>query len=222
MKKNDAFDLLHESRASLSGNWGKGALLTLSYVGLVIVAYFVLYVLLISYGIDIETDDTSIFELPINIFLDLPLSFGLSLVFLWFVKDNRNFEMKDVFSAFNNTYYWKSIGVNLLMGIYIFLWALLLIVPGIIKALSYSMATYIIAENQEMRAEEAIQRSMKMMDGHKMELFILFLIGFGLVILSVFTLFIGLLWIMPWMQVVMVKFYLYVKEDYESRAMLVE
>ena len=120
MKKNDAFDLLHESRASLSGNWGKGALLTLSYVGLVIVAYFVLYVLLISYGIDIETDDTSIFELPINIFLDLPLSFGLSLVFLWFVKDNRNFEMKDVFSAFNNTYYWKSIGVNLLMGIYIF------------------------------------------------------------------------------------------------------
>jgi uncharacterized membrane protein len=222
MKKIDAFDLLHESRASLSGNWGNGALLTLSYVGLVVVAYFVLYVLLISCGIDIETDDTSIFELPIDIFLDLPLSFGLSLVFLWFVKDNRNFEMKDIFSAFNNTYYWKSIGVSLLMGIYIVLWALLLIVPGIVKALSYSMATYIIAENPEMRAEEAIQRSMKMMDGHKMELFILCLIGLGLVILSVFTLFIGLLWIMPWLQVVTVKFYLYVKEDYESRATLVE
>ena len=108
------------------------------------------------------------------------------------------------------------------MGIYIVLWALLLIIPGVIKALSYSMATYVIAENPEMRAEEAIQRSMKMMDGHKMELFILFLIGFGLVILSIFTLFIGLLWIMPWMQVAMAKFYLYVKEDYESRATSVE
>ena len=101
MKKIDAFDLLHESRASLSGNWGNGALLTLSYVGLVVVAYFVLYVLLISCGIDIETDDTSIFELPIDIFLDLPLSFGLYLVFLRFVKDGKSFEMKDVFSAFN-------------------------------------------------------------------------------------------------------------------------
>lgn len=222
MKKIDAFDLLHESRASLSGNWGKGALLTLSYVGLVFVVYFVLYVLLALCGMDLDSEVTSIFELPIDIFLELPLLFGLSLVFLWFVKDNRNFEMKDVFSAFNNTYYWKSIGVNLLMGIYIVLWALLLIIPGIIKALSYSMATYIIAENPEMRVEEAIQRSMKMMDGHKMELFILFLIGFGLVILSALTLFIGLLWIMPWMQVVMVKFYLYVKEDYESRATLVE
>ena len=90
-----------------------------------------------------------------------------------------------------------------------------------VKALSYSMAPYIIAENPEMRAEEAIQRSMKMMAGHKMELFILGLLEFGLGLLSIFTLFIGMLWIMPWIQVAMAKFYLYVKEDYESRADLV-
>lgn len=222
MKKIDALDLLNEARLSLSGNWGKSALLTLSYVALVFVVYFVLYVLLALCGMDLDSEVTSIFELPIDIFLDIPLGFGVLLVFLWFAKEGKSFEMKDVFSAFNKIYYWKSIGVSLLMVIYIVLWALLLIVPGIIKAFSYSMAPYIIAENPEMRAEEAIQRSMKMMEGHKMELFILFLIGFGLVILSVFTLFIGLLWISPWMQVAMVKFYLYVKEDYESRATLVE
>ena len=222
MKKIDVLDLLNEARLSLSGNWGKSALLTLSYVGLLLVAYFVLYLLLALCGMDLDSDATSIFELPIDIFLDFPLSFGFSLVFLWFVKENKSFEMKDVFSAFNNTYYWKSIGVSLLMVIYVVLWALLLIIPGIVKAMSYSMAMYIIAENPEMAAEKAIQRSMKMMEGHMWEMFLLWLIGLGLVILSALTLFIGMLWIYPWLEVTMVKFYLYVKEDYESRAVLAE
>ncbi|MBO5086677.1 MAG: DUF975 family protein [Paludibacteraceae bacterium] len=222
MKKIDVLDLLNEARLSLSRNWGKSALLTLSYVGLLLVAYFVLYLLLALCGMDLDSDATSIFELPIDIFLDFPLSFGFSLVFLWFVKENKSFEMKDVFSAFNNTYYWKSIGVSLLMVIYVVLWALLLIIPGIVKAMSYSMAMYIIAENPEMTAEKAIQRSMKMMEGHMWEMLLLWLIGVGLVILSALTLFIGMLWIYPWLEVTMVKFYLYVKEDYESRAVLAE
>jgi len=222
MKKIDAFGLLRESRVSLSGNWGKGILFTLFYWCFLVIVNFLLYLLLGLFGIDLDSDVASFFELPLNIFFTTPLGFGLIIAFLSFLRDAKVFDVRNVFSAFNKIYYWKSIGVSLLMVIYIVLWALLLIVPGIIKAFSYSMALYIIAENPEMRAEEAIQRSMKMMDGHKMELFILFLIGFGLVILSVFTLFIGLLWISPWMQVAMVKFYLYVKEDYESRATLVE
>ena len=222
MKKFDALGLLRESRVSLSGNWGKGILFTLFYWCLVVVVYFFVYLLLGLCGIDLDSDVASFFELPLNIFFTIPLGFGLIIVFLSFVRDAKVLDVRNVFSVFNKIYYWKSIGVSLLMGIYIFLWALLLIIPGIVKALSYSMAPYIIAENPEMRAEEAIQRSMKMMDGHKMELFILYLIGFGLVILSVFTLFIGILWIMPWMQVVLAKFYLYVKEDYESRATLLE
>ena len=88
MKKIDVLDLLNEARLSLSGNWGKSALLTLSYVGLLLVAYFVLYLLLALCGMDLDSDATSIFELPIDIFLDFPLSFGFSLVFLWFVKEN--------------------------------------------------------------------------------------------------------------------------------------
>ncbi len=222
MKNFDALGLLRESRVSLSGNWGKGILFTLFYWCLVVVVYFFVYLLLGLCGIDLDSDVASFFELPLNIFFTIPLGFGLIIAFLSFVRDAKVLDVRNVFSAFNKIYYWKSIGVSLLMGIYIFLWALLLIIPGIVKALSYSMAPYIIAENPEMRAEEAIQRSMKMMDGHKMELFILYLIGFGLVILSVFTLFIGILWIMPWMQVAMAKFYLYVKEDYESRATLLE
>lgn len=222
MKKIDAFGLLRESRASLSGNWGKGILFTLFYWCFLVIVNFLLYLLLGLFGIDLDSDVASFFELPLNIFFTIPLGFGLIIAFLSFVRDAKVFDVRNVFSAFNKIYYWKTIGVSLLLVVYVFLWMLLLIIPGIVKALSYSMAPYIIAENPEMRAEEAIQRSMKMMDGHKMELFILGLLECGLGLLSIFTLFIGMLWIMPWMQVAMVKFYLYVKEDYESRATLVE
>lgn len=221
MKKIDSLGLLRESRVSLSGNWGKGILLTLFYWCLTVIVNFLLYLLLGLCRIDLDSDIASFFELPLNIFFTIPLGFGLIIAFLSFVKDAKVLDVRNVFSTFNKMYYWKTIGVSLLLGIYVLLWTLLLIIPGIVKALSYSMAPYIIAENPEMRAEEAIQRSMKMMAGHKMELFILGLLEFGLGLLSIFTLFIGMLWIMPWMQVAMAKFYLYVKEDYESRADLV-
>lgn len=222
MKKIDVFDLLNEGRLALSGNWSKGVLATLSFAGAYFVAYFLLYVVLLLCGIDFDSDVTTFFELPVDIFFGTPLEFGLLLMFFFFVKEAKVMEMKDVFCAFNGTYYWKSIGVNVLMVIYIFLWMLLLIVPGIVKALSYSMAPYIIAENPEMSCEEAIQRSMKMMDGHKMELFVLALCGVGLCLLSAVTLFIGLLWIMPWLSVVSAKFYFAVKADYEGVDVIVE
>ena len=62
------------------------------------------------------------------------------------------------------------------MSIYTFLWSLLLIIPGVIKGLSYSMTPFILTDKPELSANEAIELSMKMMDGHKMDLFVLLLI----------------------------------------------
>ena len=217
MKKIDVFDLLNEGRLALSGNWSKGVLATLSFAGAYFVAYFLLYVVLLLCGIDFDSDVTTFFELPVDIFFGTPLEFGLLLMFFFFVKEAKVMEMKDVFCAFNGTYYWKSIGVNVLMVIYIFLWMLLLIVPGIVKALSYSMAPYIIAENPEMSCEEAIQRSMKMMDGHKMEFFLLWLSFIGWCVLGLLTLCIGYLWLVPYIYTTTVAFYEDVKAEYESK-----
>lgn len=55
--------------------------------------------------------------------------------------------------------------LNILMSIFIFLWSLLLFVPGIIKGISYSMSYYILSENPEMTAMEALNESKRMMDG---------------------------------------------------------
>lgn len=63
--------------------------------------------------------------------------------------------------------------MNILVSIFTFLWSLLFFIPGLVKGLAYSVAPYILAINPDVTASEAIAKSMKLMNGHKMELFIL-------------------------------------------------
>ena len=90
----------------------------------------------------------------------------------------------------------------------------MLIIPGIIKALSYSLAPFILADNPEFSANQAIDQSMKMMKGHKMDLFLMMLGYMGLIMLSILALGIPLLWLAPYYQAVLAKFYEEVKADY--------
>ena len=98
----------------------------------------------------------------------------------------------------------------------IFLWFLLLIVPGIVAALSYSMTFYILADEPDINAKEALEKSKIMMDGHKMDLFLLGLSFIGWALLCILTLGIGLLWLIPYMNVSAAKFYQDRKGEDES------
>ena len=94
--------------------------------------------------------------------------------------------------------YARTVGAVLLVFVYTLLWTLLLVIPGIIKAYSYSMTFYILRENPEMTAGDAITASQKMMDGHKMDLFLLSLSFIGWAILASITFGIGYLWLIPY------------------------
>ena len=88
-----------------------------------------------------------------------------------------------------------------------------MIVPGIIKGLAYGLAPYIMLDDPELTAEQAICKSMKMMDGHKMQLFVMIL---GMIVLSMLSgilLFIPLLWLVPYYQTILAKFYEEVKAE---------
>lgn len=86
---------------------------------------------------------------------------------------------------FSRLHVWlRCLGLFILMGIFIFLWSLLLLVPGIIAAYKYSMAPYLMAEDPGIGAFEAIRRSKEMMDGHKARLFFLQLSFFGWMLLN--------------------------------------
>ena len=105
---------------------------------------------------------------------------------------------------------------GLLALLYIWLWSLLLVVPGIIKALSYAMTPYVLADNPDLKNNKAIERSMAMMEGHKMDLFMMNLAFVGWVFLCIFTLGIGFLWLAPYMNASYAKFYEEVKAEYEQ------
>ena len=125
-------------------------------------------------------------------------------------KGEANLEM--IFSGFKH--FGKALGLYLLMCLFIVLWAVLLIVPGIIAAISYGLAFFIMSDDPNIGVMEALKKSKKMMYGYKWKYFCLGLRFIGWVLLGILSLGIGLLWIMPYMNVSYAKFYEDVKANY--------
>lgn len=127
--------------------------------------------------------------------------------FLLDQHDHKEPEFKTLFSQFSR--FGDGFLQKFLRGLYIALWSLLLVIPGIVKSYSYAMTPYIMIEHPEMTANEAITASRQLMDGHKMELFLLQLSFIGWMILNMFTLGIGSLWLHPYMQATEAAYYRY-------------
>lgn len=109
----------------------------------------------------------------------------------------------------------RNVWGTLLMGIFSFLWMLLLIIPGFVKAFAYAMTPFILVDNPELSANQAINLSQKMMKGHKFDFFWLLLSFIGWILLGIVTLGIGFFWLMPYMSTAVAGFYLDVKTEYE-------
>ncbi|MCB5245358.1 MAG: DUF975 family protein [Candidatus Cloacimonadaceae bacterium] len=105
----------------------------------------------------------------------------------------------------------RSLTAFLLMFVYILLWSLLLIIPGIIASISYSMTFFILAENPQMKAADALRLSKKMMQGHKTEYFMLMLSFIGWYLLSLLTLGIGFLFFNSYVTMASTIFYQQIK-----------
>ena len=125
--------------------------------------------------------------------------------FLLKLHDGQNPEFSDLFSQFHR--FGQGFAQKFLRGLYTFLWGLLFVIPGIIKGLSYAMTPYIMAENPDMSAQDAIRASMELMDGHKGELFWLHLTFIGWDLLAALTLNIGHLVLNPYKNAAEAAFY---------------
>lgn len=125
--------------------------------------------------------------------------------FLLSQHDGKEYEVRDLFSQFERF----SIGFlqYFLRNLYVILWSLLFIIPGIIKSFSYAMTPFILADHPQMTAKEAIRCSTELMDGHKGELFLLGLTFLGWDLLSGLTLGIGSLWLNPYKNAAYAAFY---------------
>lgn len=81
--------------------------------------------------------------------------------------------------------YWKSLGLSFMIALFVFLWSLLLIVPGIIASYRYSMAQYLLYTHPEMGVMEVLRESKRCMTGRKERLFCLNISFIGWRLLSV-------------------------------------
>ncbi len=144
--------------------------------------------------------------LLIDIFLLNPLKLGCKKYFL--DASEGRAELYNMGFGFKS-WYMNIVAVQFLTNLYIFLWSLLLFIPGIIKSYSYRMIPYIISENPEMSFAEAKDLSREMMNGQKWRTFVLDLsfILWGLLAAITFNI-AGILWVEPYMQFTDAKLYL--------------
>ncbi|MBR4775400.1 MAG: DUF975 family protein [Bacteroidales bacterium] len=238
MKTNQQFK--NEALAALRGNWGKAVLITLLYLIITCIAsapstyaswqadsYVQQHVgqyhnpfQLASKSLGPEimqayrnTQKSNALSFFLDVLLVFPLMLGYANTMRKLLVDGDNNLTVNTFRiAFSK--YWRKVWGMLWMNILIFLWSLLFFIPGIIKSFSYAMTPFILEENPEMGAVEAIHRSRMMMRGHKFDLFWLELSFIGWIILGILTAGIGLLWIIPYMQTAIAAFYEEVKADY--------
>ena len=137
-------------------------------------------------------------------------AFAISSVLIYLgMTAGKKPQVADVFTGFN--VFGKAFWLSFLTGLFTMLWMCLLWVPGIIKAISYSMAPYILAENPNLTARQALNESKRITNGVKMDLFVLQLSYIGWALLCAVTFGIALIYVGPYMQATMANAYLAIK-----------
>ncbi|KXK38202.1 MAG: DUF975 family protein [Saprospiraceae bacterium] len=185
----DNFELMKEAKEALSGKWF-----------LAIIA-FIIYALIISVFPSFFRDS---FGSIISIIIGGPIMLGVASFYLSIARGEQA-EINQLFSGFNR--FVPAFITYVMVFLIIMGGMILLIIPGVIAALGLAMTFYIMRDDEHISGLNAIKKSWAMMDGYKMKLFILTLIFLGLGILCILTLGIGFLFLGPFAEVCLAKFY---------------
>ncbi len=186
-------ELMKQARESLSGKWGLA------------IGTFLFYMLIIG-AVQIVPVAGPIASLIIA----GPMALGIAIFTLTLAR-KQDARLEQIFEGFQN--FGTALGAYVLMVIFVFLWMLLLIIPGIIAAIAYSQVFYILAENNSIGPMDALRKSEEMMYGYKWKYFCLGLRFIGWALLCVLTLGIGFLWLAPYAQVSYAHFYEDIKDN---------
>lgn len=198
-------ELKSKAKEQLKGRWGL-AIITVLVSNLIINSYNMFK------GVDFVIEISENLTLTLNLISLIfggVVSTGLSKFLLNFTTNREVPKFADLFSQFK--IFFKALGLFILMGIAIILGTLFFIIPGIIVALMFSQAFYILAENPNKGIFECLEESSNLMHGYKWELFVLQLSFIGWELLAVLTFGIASLWINPYQKVTEANFYLKLK-----------
>jgi uncharacterized membrane protein len=148
-----------------------------------------------------------------TILLGGALAYGGAVFSVNFIRGN-NPDLESVFFGFKNTNrFFVLLASNILIGVICLKLSILFIVPGIIAALALSMTFFILVDNPELSSLDAMKQSRALMEGHKWQLFKLYLRFIALGLLCLLTLGIGFIWLIPYANICTAQFYDSLLED---------
>ena len=139
--------LKKQARAALKGHWGIAILVGLALIG---VNWVIGMIPMIGWIVSLAA---------------VVLGFGFAAFYLSIVRGG-DVKFVTLFTASFEGFF-KKLGTYWLKVLYLFLWYLLFIIPGIVKSYSYAMTEYILLDNPELTANEAITKSRQMMKGYR-------------------------------------------------------
>ena len=187
-------EIKQNAKAAMKGKWGLS------------IAVLIVYSLISS-----ALSATVIGSLALGL-----LTVGLAAFFLDALRSEKA-SFESFFKGFTEYLGTKLLSM-ILVSIYTALWAILLYIPAIVKSYAYAMTPYILLDKPELSANEAITDSRMMMRGHKWELFLLDLSFIGWILLSLLTLGILFIYVIPYMQAARAEFYRNLKGENEPKA----
>jgi uncharacterized membrane protein len=202
----------NRAKASLEGQWGKAVLLTfLLFIISVVLSIFVEIIVSGGFTKWYDQPKTPIAADIINIIISFALIPFTTSAGYWFylnlIRENSP-TIPQVFAIYQDgKTSFKLIGASILTAIFIFLWSVLLLIPGLIKSISYSQTYFLLKDHPEYTVMEAITESKQRMKGFKWKFFLLNLSFIGWGLLCLITLGIGFLWLIPYMSSSRATFY---------------
>lgn len=180
-------EIMLKARESLKGHWG------------IAIGAVLLHAVLV-YGIQV----VPVAGLIVSLLIGGAMVLGLNTIMLSLARSEET-NIRHLFDGFSR--FGTALALLLLQSLFVLLWMLLLIIPGLIAAYSYAMTFYILADDKSISAMDAIRKSKQMMAGNKWKLLCLSFRFFGWMLLAILTLGIGLIWLMPYMSVSFAIFY---------------
>lgn len=207
---NTRKDMKLKAKKSLKGNWG---------VSIALVVVLIAICGALEWVLAYCSDHLYIGVLSIVVSLiTIPLVLGKTIYFLKLVKGEDG-KFQDLFLGFNNIL--KVIGVAILSDVIIIIGYILLIIPGIIFTFMLSQVYYILAENPEIGIIECLKESKRLMEGKKIDYFVLMLSFILWGILTGLTLGLAGLYVIPYYEATIANFYLSIKSQ-QSKEILIE
>ena len=205
-------ELRAAGRADLSGRWGESAMLTFVYFIIVSILQGACSAATLLWA-------PGLGEGLIGLLL-IPMYWGYDMTFLSLHRnqDGDPFDIGHLFDGYTGGRFLRVFTTIFLYELFIILGLILLIIPGIYLALNFALVPYLIRDDAELRNMSALRLSHEMMRGHRLRLLGLCLSFLGWILLALlFTLGIGMFWVLPYISASMANFYEDVKADYEAQ-----